>query len=81
MGTESGDSASLYEIHRSTDIESALDPNYEWIEVTNFGDSEPSYIKGGCKHRQVVPIYGDGREGFLDPTPIAHLCTVCERQL
>lgn len=50
-----------------------LDPRWEWIPVHDFGKAEPSYIKGPCLHREIIPIT------TLDEETIAMHCLTCQR--
>jgi hypothetical protein len=62
-----------------------LDPRWEWIEITKFGDATPRYMKGHCNHLEVVPVYAQNDLDRLlgeDPgTPVARLCRTCDAQL
>lgn len=51
------------------------DPRWDWIEVTSFGSAEPEYLKGMCRHREVIPVDG------IDGEAVAHLCLTCGTQL
>lgn len=39
-----------------------------------FGDSGPRYIKGMCRHTEVVPVEA------LDGNVVAKLCLTCDQQ-
>lgn len=51
-----------------------LDPRWEWIEVTQFGSQGSQWIKGPCRHADVVPVEIGGET-------VAHLCLTCDAQL
>lgn len=51
-----------------------LDPRWEWIETRQFGEENPSYVRGACCHLEVVPVESGGET-------VAHLCTTCDTQL
>jgi hypothetical protein len=53
---------------------SDLDPRWDWIEVTEYGQRKPAYIKGQCNHLEVVPVTALGET-------VAHLCLTCDQQL
>ncbi len=50
-----------------------LDPRWDWVEVTRIGDPGPVYIRGKCRHTEVVPVEDNGGE------VVAHLCRTCDR--
>lgn len=52
----------------------ALDPRWEWIEVTQMGDPGPRYVRGPCRHTEVVPVEAGGEV-------VAQLCLTCDTQL
>jgi hypothetical protein len=52
-----------------------LDPRWEWHEIHDFGSASPTYIKGRCRHTQVVPVLG------LTGDRVAWLCLTCDGQL
>lgn len=54
-----------------------LDPRWNWVEVREFGEPGPTYIRGLCNHlpREVVPV--ESAEGET----VAHLCQTCDTQL
>lgn len=54
---------------------SKLDPRWEWHEISTYSQPGPSYVRGLCKHREVVPVESVGGE------VVAHLCTTCDQQL
>jgi hypothetical protein len=56
-------------------MEQQLDPRWEWIEVTRFGDPEREYIRGRCLHTEVVPV--ESVTGGV----VAQLCRTCDTQL
>jgi hypothetical protein len=51
-----------------------LDPRWDWVEVPRFGDPGPAYIKGKCRHLELVPIESVTGE------VVAKLCLTCDRQ-
>jgi hypothetical protein len=51
-----------------------LDPHWDWIEVTYFGDPGPTWIKGSCRHLELVPVES------VDGEDIARLCLTCDAQ-
>lgn len=51
-----------------------LDPRWEWIEIRQFNEPAPSYVRGPCRHLEVVPVESG------DET-VAHLCETCDTQL
>lgn len=53
-----------------------LDPRWEWVEVTAWGDAGPRYAKGACRHLDVVPV-----ESIVDGQIVAQLCLTCDAQL
>ena len=50
------------------------DPRWEWLEVTRLGDRERRYMRGRCRHIDVVPVESGG-------VVVAHLCLTCDAQL
>lgn len=52
-----------------------LDSRWDWHEVTAIGDRERRYIRGLCRHLQVVPVESAGGQ------VIARLCLTCDAQL
>lgn len=52
-----------------------LDSRWDWIEVTPFGDSVPQYIRGACRHLEIVDVVSTLGE------VIARLCQTCDAQL
>lgn len=52
-----------------------LDPRWEWIETYSLGSASPTFIKGHCRHVEVVPV--DSTQGET----VAHLCLTCDGQL
>jgi len=50
-----------------------LDPNYEWIEIREFGGAV-RYDRVACNHLEVVPVYAGDEL-------VARLCTICDSQL
>lgn len=54
--------------------EPELDPRYEWVEIRDFGSAGPEYIRGRCRHLEVVPVTANGET-------VAQLCTTCDTQL
>jgi hypothetical protein len=52
-----------------------LDPRWDWIEITAIGDHAPNYIKGMCRHTEVVPVEA------IDGNVVAQLCQTCDTQL
>lgn len=59
----------------SADQRETLDPRWEWVEINGFASPGPEYIKGRCRHLEVVPV--DTSEGER----VAHLCLTCDAQL
>jgi hypothetical protein len=55
--------------------EAKLDPHWEWVQVINFGDAAPQYVRGRCNHLEVVPV--ESTDGEI----VAHLCQTCDTQL
>jgi hypothetical protein len=53
-----------------------LDPRWDWIEVSTWGDPGPLYVKGACRHVDVVPV-----ESVVDGQVLAQLCLTCDAQL
>lgn len=55
-----------------------LDPRWDWIEVTYFGEVGVRYVKGQCNHLDVVPV-----ESVVDGEVLvlAQLCLTCDQQL
>ena len=53
---------------------SELDPRWEWGEFRRLGDAQPTYVKGPCRHTEVVPVVSSGET-------VAHLCLTCDQQL
>ena len=51
-----------------------LDPRWNWVAVRRLGDAGPTYIKGECRHAEVVPVESFGHT-------VAHLCLTCDTQL
>lgn len=51
-----------------------LDPRWEWLEVRQLGRVEPTYVKGPCRHLDVVPVESGGEL-------VAQLCLTCDAQL
>lgn len=52
-----------------------LDPRWDWVEVQFFGDPGPTWIKGACRHHEIVPV--DTVTGEI----VARLCLTCDTQL
>jgi hypothetical protein len=52
-----------------------FDPRWDWIEITAIGDRTPQYIKGMCRHTEVIPV--ESRSGEV----VAQLCRTCDAQL
>lgn len=58
-----------------------LDPRWEWVEITRFGDATPRYTKGRCNHLEVVDV--DARTALEravgDPGEVVgRLCLTCD---
>ena len=51
-----------------------LDPRWDWIEVPEFGARSPRYIRGMCRHTELVPVESVTGE------VVAKLCLTCDRQ-
>jgi len=56
-----------------------MDPRWQWVEITTWGDPAPVYVKGKCNHTDVVPVEAGGI--FGDGEVLAHLCLTCDAQL
>ncbi|MFC4494078.1 hypothetical protein ACFPA8_08020 [Streptomyces ovatisporus] len=57
-----------------TDDLEELDPRWEWVDVSTYGDPGPVFLKGTCNH--LTPL--------LVASPIeieSRLCPDCEAQL
>jgi hypothetical protein len=52
-----------------------LDPRWEWIDVREFSDPGPKWLRGPCRHTEVIPV--ESTEGAV----VARLCTTCDTQL
>lgn len=57
------------------EIEDALDPRWQWINITTLSDATPQYVRGLCNHLETVPV-----ESVTGET-VAHLCLTCDTQL
>lgn len=53
-----------------------LDDRWEWVEMTRLCDPEPRYVRGRCRHLDVVPV-----ESVVTGELVAHLCLTCDAQL
>lgn len=53
-----------------------LDPQWEWVELRRLHASSPRYIKGSCRHVEVVDV-----DLVLTGEVVARLCTTCFEQL
>lgn len=53
-----------------------LDPRWEWLEVAEFGQRDPTYIRGRCRHLDTVPV-----QTIVDHVVVAQLCLTCDAQL
>lgn len=51
-----------------------LDPRFEWIEMVTFGQAEPEYVRGACRHLETVPVE------TIDGEHVANLCLTCDQQ-
>lgn len=52
-----------------------LDPRWEWVEAPRqLCDPTPRYVKGRCRHVEVVPVEAGGET-------VACLCLTCDTQL
>jgi len=51
-----------------------LDERWEWVELRHWGSMEPTYVKGPCRHLEVVTVETGGEV-------VAHLCRTCDSQL
>lgn len=51
-----------------------LDPRWEWIEVRDFGQASSDYIRGPCRHTELIPVKS------IDGEIVAKLCLTCDRQ-
>jgi len=52
-----------------------LDARYDWVEIAEFGKPGPEYIRGRCRHLEVIPV-----EGVFGGV-VAQLCLTCDEQL
>ncbi len=52
-----------------------LDPRWDWVDVRTISDSGPVYVKGACRHLEVIPV-----ESVTGET-VAQFCLTCDRQL
>jgi hypothetical protein len=50
-----------------------LDPRWEWIEIIEFGKAGPDYVRGQCRHTELVPVESGGEV-------LAKLCLTCDKQ-
>jgi hypothetical protein len=50
------------------------DDRWEWIEVGNLSKAEPDWVRGRCKHTEIVPVESGG-------VVVARLCLTCDTQL
>lgn len=51
------------------------DPRWEWVEAPRkLSDPAPRYVKGRCRHTEVVPVEAGGEL-------VAQLCLTCDTQL
>ena len=53
-----------------------LDPRWEWIEIQLLGEPGPRFIRGPCKHGNIVPV-----ESVVTGELLAQLCLTCDAQL
>jgi hypothetical protein len=52
-----------------------LDPRWEWIDVSTMGQRPgTTFIKGPCKHLEVVPVES------VEGERVAQLCRTCDTQ-
>jgi hypothetical protein len=51
-----------------------LDPRWDWIEIPKFGKREPDYIRGACRHTELIPVESVSGE------VVAKLCLTCDQQ-
>ena len=54
---------------------SDLDPRWNWIELPEFGKREMKYIRGTCRHTELVPV-----EESVTGDVVAKLCLTCDQQ-
>lgn len=52
-----------------------LDRRWEWHEISTFSQPGPSYVRGLCRHLEVVPV------NAVTGEIVAHLCLTCDQQL
>jgi hypothetical protein len=50
------------------------DPRYRWHEIGCLESEATEWIRGSCRHVEVVPVVSGGET-------VAHLCTTCNEQL
>lgn len=50
-----------------------LDPRWDWVEISTFGQPGPEYIRGECRHTEIVPVESGGEL-------VAKLCVTCDTQ-
>lgn len=64
--------------HQRQQLEQALDldPRWEWVETTTWGDPAPRYIKGACRHLDPIPV-----ESVVTGETVAYLCPTCNTQI
>ena len=50
-----------------------LDPRWDWIDVSSYGEMPgTSFVKGRCNHLEVEPVRD------LDDELVAQVCTTCD---
>jgi hypothetical protein len=53
-----------------------LDPRWDWLNVQALGDPGPVWVKGQCRHTELVPV-----DSTVTGQEVARLCLTCDRQL
>lgn len=54
----------------------AHDPRWEWLDVTTIDGKGPAWIRGRCRHTEVVDV-----SSCVTGEILARLCTTCDEQL
>jgi hypothetical protein len=62
-------------------MSATLDDRWEWVELRRFGSVEATYVKGACRHREIVPVESVFVASALGEAVVAHLCLTCDAQL
>lgn len=50
-----------------------LDPRWHWIEVHDFGQRDPVYIRGACAHFELISV-----KSVVTGQELARLCENCD---